>query len=734
MQKLRNILAGGARARLSPAAFGLFAAGLLAAAAAAPATLSAVPTDRHPVTNVYHGVSVRDDYQWLEDAAAPAVGEWSRRQNERTRAYFETLPARDGFAQHLEALRGEESARCDALQRAAGRIFALRFKPPAQQAVLVELSSVEPPTLHRVVFDPNRWNSKGTTSIDWYQASHDGRRVAICLSEHGSEDGVLHFVETDGGAKLTDEIPRVQYPTGGGSMAWNTDGSGVFYTRYPHRGERPEADLHFYQQVCFHQLGTAVSSDRYEVGREFPRIAEIDLESASDGPWVLAKVANGDGGEFAHYLREATGQWRQLTRFDEGIKRATFGKDDALYLLSRSNAPYGQILRLPLAQPDLALATVVVREVRRTISDYVPVDGGLYVSRIDGGPSELTFHATGRRRPQNVPVPALASVSGLHDWGDDTVLFGRVTHLDPFAYHTWQPGWKRSKPTALRMTSPADFSDVEVVREFAPSPDGTLVPLNILRRKGTRLDGRNPAWLYGYGGYGISLTPSFDSTRRVWFDAGGVYVVANLRGGGEYGSLWHMAGNLTRKQNVFDDFIAAAEHLIRRKYTSSAKLVVEGGSNGGLLMGAFLTQRPDLARAVVAHVGIYDMLRVERDPNGQFNVTEFGSVTDPDQFAALHAYSPYHRVRDDVRYPAVLLATGEHDGRVNPAHSRKMTARLRAATSSGHPILYRSTATAGHGIGSSLNDRLALQADVYAFVFDQLGLDTSRWQFRSEKR
>jgi prolyl oligopeptidase len=279
------------------------------------------------------------------------------------------------------------------------------------------------------------------------------------------------------------------------------------------------------------------------------------------------------------------------------------------------------------------------------------------------------------------------------------------------------------------VTSPVDFDDAEVVREFATSKDGTRVPLNILRKKGLKLDGHNPTLLYGYGGYGVSLTPNFDPGRRIWLDAGGVYVVANLRGGGEYGEAWHKAGNLTRKQNVFDDFIAAAEYLIKHHYTNPSKLAVQGGSNGGLLMGAFLTQRPDLARAVVSQVGIYDMLRVEQDPNGQFNVTEFGSVADPAQFKALYAYSPYHRVRDGVQYPAVLLTTGENDGRVNPYESRKMAARLQAATGSDRPVLFRSSASAGHGIGTALHERIAQQADIYAFLFDQLGMDGSRWVF-----
>jgi prolyl oligopeptidase len=237
------------------------------------------------------------------------------------------------------------------------------------------------------------------------------------------------------------------------------------------------------------------------------------------------------------------------------------------------------------------------------------------------------------------------------------------------------------------------------------------------------LDGDNPTILYGYGGYGISLSPYFDASASLWLDQGGVYAIANLRGGGEYGEEWHRAGNLTNKQNVFDDFIAAAEYMVEAGYTRPARLAIMGGSNGGLLMGAALTQRPDLFRAVVSFVGIYDMLRVELDPNGAFNVTEFGTVSDPAQFEALYAYSPYHRVVDGTAYPAVLLVTGDHDGRVNPAHSRKMVARLQAATSSGLPVLLRTSAKAGHGIGTALNERIAEETDVYAFLFDQLGVE-----------
>jgi prolyl oligopeptidase len=696
---------------------------------AVAASLPTVPAPLQPVTNVYHGTVIVDDYQWLEEAAAPAVREWTRLENERTRAFFSKLPYREGIAQQLTQLRGEESARYYGLHWKRGRMFALRFKPPAQQPVLVRLSSVDAPALWRTVFDPNVYNTNGTTAIDWFVPSLDGKLVAISLSEGGSEQGTLHIFEADTGKELSDVIPRVQYPTGGGSAAWTADGTGILYTRYPHTGEKPEADLNFFQQVWFHRLGTPVSEDRLEIGQDFPRIAEIELDGSEDGKWTLATVANGDGGDYAHYLRNATGQWQQLTHFEDAVKRGKFGRDNALYLLSLKDAPHGKVLRMPLDTPELKNCSVVAPEQNGVVQDFAPYDHGLYVNYLLGGPSELVSYARGSTEPRTIPVLPISTVGGLDSWEGDQLIFGNVSYLSPFAWYTFDPSQREPKRSGLYMTSPASFDDIEVVREFATSKDGTKVPLNILHKKGLKLDGQNPTLLYAYGGYGINLTPAFDSTRRVWFDAGGIYVVANLRGGGEYGEEWHKAGNLTRKQNVFDDFIAAAEHLIQRQYTSPAKLAVEGGSNGGLLMGAFLTQKPELARAVVSHVGIYDMLRIELDPNGQFNVTEFGTVKNQDQFQALFAYSPYHQVRSGVKYPAVLLTTGENDGRVNPAQSRKMAALLQAATGSDQPVLFRSTASAGHGIGTALKERIAQQADVYSFLFDQLRINPSRWAF-----
>jgi prolyl oligopeptidase len=298
-----------------------------------------------------------------------------------------------------------------------------------------------------------------------------------------------------------------------------------------------------------------------------------------------------------------------------------------------------------------------------------------------------------------------------------------ASYLEPPAWLQFDHEPQKLAKTGLVMTSASRFDDAEVIRAYATSKDGTRVPLNIVRRKGTKLDGTNPTLLYGYGGYSISEKPRFLAARaRVWLDQGGVYVLTNLRGGGEYGVEWHKAGNLTRKQNVFDDFLACAQYLIDQKYTTPQHLAILGGSNGGLLMGAALTQRPEMFRAVASFVGIYDMLRVELDPNGQFNVTEFGTVKDADQFKALYAYSPYHHVKDGTPYPAILFLTGGNDHRVNPMESRKMTARLQAANSSGHPILLRTSSNAGHGIGTSLDEQLEQNADVFGFLFDQLGV------------
>ena len=700
----------------------IFLTGFLHAAPAADADFQ---TAKKPMTDQYQGTPVEDPYQWLEKDDDPAVKAWSDKQNERTRSYLDKLPERAAVEKQLTDWYAKTSPSYSNLTASPGVLFAMKFQPPRQQQMLVTLKSADDVKSEKMVLDPNALDAKGTTAIDWYVPSRDGKYVAISISQGGSEDGTLHFYETAAGKALPDTIAHVQFPTAGGSAAWNADGTGVYYTRFPRKGERPDADLNFYQQVYFHKLGTADTADVYSIGKEFPRIAEVALEASHDGKYVLAKVANGDGGDFAHYLLGPDGQWKQITQFSDQIKVAHLGRDDALYLLSRADAPRGKILRLPLEAPELARATLIVPAGEAVIQAVVPTANALYIGDLLGGPSQIRRFGLDGKGETIIPIPKISAVSEMEPLEDNSVLFRDVSFTEPAAWFHIVAGKSDPVKTALVSNSPVSFADIEVTREFATSKDGTRIPLNIVRRKGTKQDGTNPTILYGYGGYGISMQPNFDFTRRLWFDRGGVYVVANIRGGGEFGEEWHKAGNLTKKQNVFDDFAAAGEYLAKQNYTRPDKLAVQGGSNGGLLMGAMITQHPDLMHAVVSSVGIYDMLRVELAPNGAFNVTEFGTVKDPDQFKALYGYSPYHHVVDGTDYPSILMLTGANDGRVAPYHSRKMVARLDEANKSGNPILLRTSTSAGHGLGTALSERIKQSADIYSFLFAQFYMDVA---------
>ncbi|MBU0984927.1 MAG: prolyl oligopeptidase family serine peptidase [candidate division Zixibacteria bacterium] len=674
------------------------------------------------VSDTFHGVTVSESYRWLEEWDDPKVKEWSNAQNALTRHYLDNLPDLPAIQRRLEEIEGGATIDYSGLKPAGGRLFAKKKQPPLDQPLLVVMPSANFPEQENVIVDLNKLADDGSIAMDFYVPSHDGKLVAVCLSHHGSERGDLHIYRTDDGTALDDVVTRTNGPTAGGDVAWLPDNSGFFYARYPHEGERPEEDLDFYQQIYFHKLGTPNSEDTYILGKDFPRIAEIELEASDDGSLFLAAVANGDGGEFAHYLRLPSGEWKQVTHHRDGIPSVVFAPDNSLWMVSYANTMRGRILRLAPGKTSLATARLIVPESDATIKSFLPTRRLLYVIDMIGGPRRVRIFNHKGEAQEAMPFPPMSSVWSLLPTGDDDILLQFGTYLRPTAWYRYSPYGPEYERTQLYETIPVEFADIEVVREAATSKDGTLIPINIMKPRGIELDGTNPTILYGYGGYGISQSPSCRASRRLWFDQGGVYVVANIRGGGEFGEGWHRMGNLTRKQNVFDDFIACAEYLIDEGYTNPSKLAIEGGSNGGLLMGAALTQRPELFRAVSSRAGIYDMLRVELDPNGEFNVTEFGTVNDPDQFAALYAYSPYHRVVDGTAYPAVMFTTGEHDGRVNPNQSRKMTARLQAATSSGYPILLRTSSSSGHGQGTSLSESIATQADVYAFLLDQLGL------------
>ena len=431
-------------------------------------------------------------------------------------------------------------------------------------------------------------------------------------------------------------------------------------------------------------------------------------------------MANGDGGEFAQYLLGPDGKWIHIANLADQVISGAFGDDGSLYLLSRQGAPKGKVLKLSVRDAQIKRAKEIIPESDIALKSVVAAGDRLYVIGVTGGPSEVRIYGQNGAPQGKIPTEPNSAVYHVLRYSEGSVLFKSASYVNSPAWYRFSPSTRKVSRTALRSSASVDFSDIVVSREFAVSRDGTRIPLTILQKKGSILDGNNPALLTGYGGYGISLPPYFDPTLRPLFDRGVVYAVANLRGGGEYGEEWHQAGRLTHKQNAFDDFDACARFLIEKRYTKVARLAILGGSNGGLLMGAAFTQHPELYSAVVSMVGIYDMLRVEQSPNGVFNTTEFGTVKEPDQFRALFTYSPYHHVRDGTQYPAILFTTGANDPRVDPMQSRKMTARLQASGTH-KPVLLRTSSNSGHGIGTALSEQIDELTDIYQFLFAQWG-------------
>ncbi len=688
---------------------------------------------RQTVTDTYHGVTVQEDYRWLEDWDDPAVKAWSAGQNEHARDWLKKCPGVDRLRTRVTEILADESSSYWELAFRGERLFAMKRQPPKQQSFIVRCDAYDDLSSERILVDPNVIDPKGKTTIDWYRVSPDGQRIAVSLSSGGSEMGTLYIYDTSSGEQIEQPIPNVNSGTAGGSLAWSADSSGFHYTRHFKIHPADPDDISVYQHVYYHELGTSPEADRYEFGKGLPQIAEIQLVVDEERSRLLATVQEGDGGKFAHFLRSAAGEWRQFSRFDDGTVQAVFGPTDDLFVVTLKDAPRGKILRVDSRTLDVTTAPTLIPETDDAIvtsgeafwgeRTVVPMDHSIYVVYQTGGPSEIRrFDYTGK--PLAAPrQPDVATVHDILPMAGDDLIFGNVSYVEPNGYYYFDANLQSSTKLPIDTNSPVSLRDAVVVREFATSKDGTKIPLNIIMPPGIKLDGNNPCVVYGYGGYGINLSPRFQPLQRIYLDAGIVYVIANLRGGGEFGDAWHRAGNLTNKQNVFDDFAAAVQHVIDRKYTKPERLATMGRSNGGLLMGAVLTQHPELMKAVVAGVGIYDMLRVELSANGAFNVTEFGTVQDEAQFHALLGYSPYHNVRDGIRYPAVLFVTGENDPRVDPMQSRKMTARLQAATASAAPILLRTSANSGHGADLSLDERIDETVDTFAFLFQQLGID-----------
>lgn len=683
-------------------------------------------TRREPTTTTYHGVEVTEDYRWLEERTDETTA-WTQEQNAATRAYLDAIPAWPAIAARVEQVLHAEATGYAGLSRGGSTYLALKTQPPLQQPFLVAFTDLDLRD-ERVLLDPNTLDESGAVTIDFYALSPDGSHVAVSLSRDGTEQGSVQVYDVATARPVGEPLPWVSSGVAGGSVAWKGDGSGFWCTHHRSPEEVGDAEFGFFQQVAFHDLATGTTTVELAGGFADDRIAENFLSTSPDGRWVLDLVQRGDGNEWQVFVRpQEGGEWTLVADLDEGYVDARVGTDDQLWLLSTRGTPRGEIVRRPVTGGE---AEVVVPQSEVTIEGFVVTRDVLWVVDLDGGPSGLRrFTHDGTPLP-DVDLPPVCALSGLTRYGgamfsdivplgERTVGFSLTTYTSP---RTWrvvdEDGTEH--PTGLDTTSPIDLSGYEVRRELATSRDGTRVPINLICAPGTPPGA--PTLLTAYGGYGLSLKPWFAGEDVVWLEQGGVYAIANIRGGGEYGAEWHQGGRLTTKQNCFDDFIACADHLVETGVTTRERLGILGGSNGGLLMGAVLTQRPDVAAAVVAMVPVMDSLRSETTPNGSFNTTEFGTVEDEAQFRALHAYSPYHRVVDGTAYPPVLLTAGDFDPRVEAWHAKKMAARLQAATSSDHPVLLR-TEAGGHGIGASLDQHTAQVTDVFAWFCHHLGVD-----------
>jgi prolyl oligopeptidase len=672
------------------------------------------PSRADGVVETLHGERISDPYRWLEDGESPETAAWTEAQNAATRRYLESVPVRGAIRRRLEQLL--TIGAISAPTPAGGWYFYQRREGTQNQPVLYLRRGVDGED--RVLLDPNWLDAEGTTALDWYFPSDDGELLAYGLSENGSEESVLRVLRTGTGEGLADEIPD----TRACDVAWLPDSTGFYYTRYPSPGEVPEEERQYHRSVYFHRLGSDPAADPL-ILKPAQKEHWPGVDVSPDGRWVLITVARTfDQTDLYLQNRVAAGPLvpvvRDLPYQFEGM--LGYG---TLYVRSNiDGATYG-LYRVDPAQPERARWEMVVAPRADAVLDgAILTRQAIGLSYLERASSRLVLAGLDGTSPRDVQLPTIGSLAG---WGaepdGDELFYGFSSYtVPPSVYRVDLADGTVSLWRRVEADLDPDRFAVKQVRY--PSRDGTVVSMFLVHQRGLVQHGANPTYLTGYGGFNISMSPGFSRSLLLWLEQGGVVAVPNLRGGGEYGEAWHQAGMLSQKQNTFDDFIAATEFLIREKYTQPAHLAIAGGSNGGLLMGAVLTQRPELFRAVVVQVPLLDMLRYHHFRIARLWIPEYGSSDDAAQFRYLRAYSPLHQVKDGTQYPAVLLATAESDTRVDPLHARKMAARLQAATGSDHPILLRLEARAGHGAGKPVSKVLEELVDSWSFVFHELGV------------
>ncbi|RMH38996.1 MAG: S9 family peptidase [Deltaproteobacteria bacterium] len=676
-----------------------------------PATRRELRVDR------IHGVEVADPYRWLEDATRPEVRRWIDRQDAFARRYLASLPDRDALRDRLDA-----RLRYDAVSpplRRGGRLFYTRRHKHRDKAVVYWRPAGSAVDGERVLFDPNAWSDDGRTSLGVWVPSPDGRLVAYARRENAADEATLFVRDVATGRDRPDVIPGARYA----QPAWLPDGSGFYYTWVPPAdagidpSERPG-----HAEIRFHEVGGDPSRDRIVVPASGDPQRFVGASVSRDGQLLVVTVMHGWRSTDVYVQDLAAGG--PLVPLVEG-RDANYwvhAYRGRLYILTDEDAPRYRVLCAEAARLARDAWREIVPESDATIESMQVIGGRLVVCRLRNAASALQIWSVDGTQMHEVELPGLGTVEAVTgDEEDDDAYFTYSSFVDPPRVMRASVRTGATQVWA-RVDFPADTSDYTVDQVWYPSADGTRVSMFVIRRRDLARTGDNPTVLYGYGGFNVSLSPVFSPSLIAWLERGGVYAIPNLRGGGEYGEAWHRAGMLDRKQTVFDDFIAAAEHLIREGYTRPERLAIRGGSNGGLLVGAAMTQRPELFRAVVCAVPLLDMVRYHRFGSGRTWIPEYGDPDDPDAFRWLVAYSPYHHVRDGVAYPALLMLSADSDDRVDPMHARKFVAAVQRATSSRRPVLLRIERHAGHGGADRLRQDIEQLADTYAFLCAELAV------------